>query len=257
MPQDPPWFLADDLPAQGPITLGAGESAHLARVLRLESGTPITLFDGRGRTQPAKVVTASPKAAVCEATEPAAEHPRRPPIVIAAASPKGPRADAMVDMLAQLGATAWVPLRSERSVVHPRDAKLDRWRAAAVQTCKQCHDPWAMGVGALTSLAALFDPAWSGASARTALGLPDADLAWRRLWADTPAGEDGRGGVPPWKGPASPLLVLVGPEGGWTDAERAAAGQAGCQTLSLGANVLRVETAAVAAAAVLRSGEAR
>ncbi|MEM7682509.1 MAG: 16S rRNA (uracil(1498)-N(3))-methyltransferase [Planctomycetota bacterium] len=246
-----PWFFAPRLDFSGPIELDPGESAHLARVLRLTKGDPITLFDGEGRTRSAVVASASPKSTLCSAEGPTRSHAPRPALVLAVPAPKGPRADAMVDMLAQLGASAWVPLQTERTVVLPGDNKIDKWRSAARQACKQCQDPWAMRIDGLTPMHAVLDAGWPGP-----VGLPAEASRWI---ADTPSDAPADSALAGSEGvtrvtPGGAGLVLIGPEGGWTEAERYAARSAGFTPLALGPNVLRIETAAVCAAALWRCG---
>jgi 16S rRNA (uracil1498-N3)-methyltransferase len=136
----------------------------------------------------------------------------------------------MVNQISQLGVDELVPLRTARSIVDPRDKKLDRFRKAAVESAKQCGRDHVMAIADTADLT-------------TALSRP-CDM---KLLAD-PAGDP-----LPSLDKAGDVLVLIGPEGGWTDDERQQAQAGGCATWRFAAHVLRIETAAAAAAAIVRS----
>lgn len=143
----------------------------------------------------------------------------------------------MLDQLSQLGVTRFIPMRTQRSVVDPRPTKLDRMARNLIESAKQCGRSHVMEVQPVTTIEALlslhFDPArrlrriaHPGVGAIEILSrLHDIDR----------------------------VLVLIGPEGGFTDEEVALAQSHGCQPWSLGPHILRIETAAAAAAAILRS----
>ena len=147
------------------------------------------------------------------------------PLVVASALPKADRADFLVEKLTELGVTRFVPLITARSVVVPKG--IEKFERAVIEASKQCGRNVLMGV----------DPPqkWLDLLKRT-------DLPPTRVVLHT----SGAGGLP--RGAAA---VAVGPEGGFADDEVGAAEAAGWVRASLGPRVLRVETAAVAAAAVL------
>jgi len=222
-----PW-LPDTL-----VELDATQSRHAAGVLRLSEGGEVELFDGKGCWARAAITKPSPKRTVCHIIESGHVDPSPTQLVVAAAFPKGARADTMVEQLAQLGATRLIPLLSARTVVKPRSTKLERFAAASIESAKQSGRFHAMGVKEPMQ----FDEA---------IGLDAA----ARFIAD-PHGET----QATWFGdkalPRSNCLVLVGPEGGFTPKEIKAATQAGFVPWRLAEHVLRVETAAVAATSVL------
>jgi 16S rRNA (uracil1498-N3)-methyltransferase len=145
------------------------------------------------------------------------------------ATPKGPRAAELIEQLSQVGAAAWRPLMTERGVVDPGDVKVERLRRVALESAKQCGRAWVMEIG---------DPSPLDA----ALGAGDEPV----VVADAAGGR-----YRPAAGAAS-VRVLIGPEGGWSDAERVAICAApGITFASFGPHVMRIETAAVAAAAII------
>jgi 16S rRNA (uracil1498-N3)-methyltransferase len=126
--------------------------------------------------------------------------------------------------LTELGVGAFVPLSTERSVVQPREAKLERLQRHVIEASKQCGRNALMRVHPLTDWRAF---------------CRQADLPARRLLAQ-PGGERLEGGAPP-----QDTVFAVGPEGGFTDAEVAQARDAGWRIIDLGPRILRVETAAI------------
>lgn len=225
----PPRFFAPSLAAHASVLLDADESHHAAKVLRLRAGEPVLLLDGAGGMAEAVVEAVSAKEVACRTGE-VVRHPAPAcRLTIFCAIPKGPRAEDMVDQLTQLGCDRFVPLVCERSVVDPREGKVEKFRRAAREACKQAMRPHLMEVGEPLSLAA-------------ALAAPAA----KRLIADP------RGGAGPRMLEADTAL-FIGPEGGFTDGELAAAEAAGAERWRFSPHVLRIETAAAAACAILRA----
>jgi len=225
--------LEMQLHAPGPRTtrLAEEEAHHARKVLRLKVGDAVELFDGRGGVGEG-VIQAWDQGATIAVQQWTSVAPPRPVLTIAAAIPKGPRADDMVNQLSQLSVDRLIPLLAERSVVDPRPAKVERFARAAVESAKQCGRAWLMRVEPPTP----FD--------RVLAGEYDVRLMARPGGGSTDLGTQLRA--------ASSVLVLIGPEGGWSDAEIAQSERAGCLPWSLGPHVLRIETAACAAAAVIR-----
>lgn len=222
-------FVADlDRPV-----LDDDDHRHFERVLRLRPGDRFTISDGAGRWRPARFTATGrvdpigPIRAVPCVT---------PAVGVAFALVKAGRPEWVVQKLTELGVDALHPFVADRSVVRWDGAKaatqLDRWkrvaREAAMQ-CRRCRFPeitpvTPFAVAAARSGACQADRA-RGAVAAGGLGPPSLDHP----------------------------LVLVGPEGGWSDAER----DAGLAAVVLGPHVLRTETAAMVAGALLVDRRAR
>jgi 16S rRNA (uracil1498-N3)-methyltransferase len=154
-------------------------------------------------------------------------------VTLAVALPKGDRQKWMVEKLTELGVSRLVPLITTRGVAEATDSARSRLERGVVEACKQC--------GRNT----LMEIATPAAVAEVLAGLP---ARCRGVMAD-PAGLafDAAG----LRADADAVLALVGPEGGFTAAELAAAERAGAHRVTLGPHILRVETAAVALAARL------
>src|SRR5437660_1514139 len=123
----------------GPLTLDGPEAHHLATVCRLRPGDAVCLFNGDGHEYPARVRATAKRQVELEVTgrhSPARELPFL--LRVAAPVPKGDRAQFLLEKLTELGVSRIVPLRTRRSVVHPREAKLDRFERHVIEASKQC-----------------------------------------------------------------------------------------------------------------------
>lgn len=225
------------------LALEPDAARHLQTVLRVQEGAEVELFDGRGRTVTARVASCGRHGLTFERLTPPAVRP--PPACRLALCPcVSKRMDWTLEKAAELGASSIVPIISERSVVRletPDDAdgKQERWRRIVVEATRQCGGVWVPEVlppmpfdQALTRLGAI-RPLLAAALT------PDA-RPLREILA-------GLAGAPPPRAAA----WLVGPEGDFTPGEVAHLRGAGALLCSLGANVLRTETAAVYGLAVL------
>ncbi len=169
--------------------------------------------------------------------------------MLAVAAPKGGRADWLVEKCAELGVAALWLLRTHRGQVAPGPGKVERWRRKAVEAAKQAGQRRVMGIEPPRTVA----EALSAVEGRCVLyGHPHREkasilqaLTELRLQSGGQAheaGENTPGG--------ESIAIFIGPEGGFTDEECRAIVAAGGVAVSLGASILRVETAAVAAAAI-------
>jgi len=218
----------------GPVSLQGAEAHHLAVVCRLRPGDAVCLFNGDGRQYPARVEEVGKRAVnleVLAVEEPARELPFR--LEVAAPLPRGDRAQFLLEKLTELGVTAFVPLHTARSVVHPRETKLDKLQRHVIEASKQCGRNVLLHVRPMV--------AWPEFCTSV-------DLLGRRILGH-PGGESKRGDRE--NAPGSDTVVAVGPEGGFTDEEVALARAAGWRLLDLGPRILRVETAALALAVLL------
>jgi 16S rRNA (uracil1498-N3)-methyltransferase len=219
-------FFFDGPLGPGDITLEGPEARHLASVRRFVAGDGVTLFNGDGNEYPARVVEVGGKWVRVQVT--GVSSPVRElgfPLHIAAALPKGDRGDFLIEKLTELGVTDFTPIATDRGIVKATDTKTDKFRRAVIEASKQC-----------------------GRNVLMRVHPPVRWLDWcgiqigRRFVAHP--GEAACGVAP------CAATIAIGPEGGFTDSEVEAALAAGWQRLSLGSRILRVETAALAAAAL-------
>jgi 16S rRNA (uracil1498-N3)-methyltransferase len=261
-----------DLPAGLADCAVEGDEVQHARVKRLAAGEAVHLFDGRGHLAAARVIALGKRALSVRIEAIRMIEPRRPRITVAASQPKGERLDWMLEKLTEVGVAEIWPLECERSVAHAKEDRIERWQRRVIEAAKQAHVAWLPAIQPSHKLSELLDRAGSGL--RTG--------HWRtqlRQTAATP-GEPSRQRYPDKNGlgaahgqftdllvadttgAAKPILavrpagdakvlVVIGPEGGFSDAEREQMGRAGLKPISLGASILRTETAAVVAASCL------
>jgi 16S rRNA (uracil1498-N3)-methyltransferase len=227
-------FFITSSPAAGRARLVGDEARHLAKVLRAKPGDAVTLFDGSGRSWSALVETLGRGEVTLEVGE-VVESPtaRLPAVTLAVALPKGERQKWLVEKLTELGVATLVPLATERGVAEATPGAIERLARGVIEACKQCGRDTLLGVGQPATVAEIV-----AAKPAAAVG----------ILAD-PAG--GPLDLVPWR-QAAEVIGLVGPEGGFTAGELAAADAAGWPRIALGNHVLRIETAAVALAARLQ-----
>jgi 16S rRNA (uracil1498-N3)-methyltransferase len=221
------------------LRLPAQAAAHVTRVLRLGAGDALTLFNGDGTDYTARIAALGRGTAEAEVTGRADAHPESPlPVTLVQGIARAERMDLVLQKATELGVAAIVPVATARSVVRldaaSRERKSAHWRGIAIAACEQCGRARVPEVAAPRALGEfLAEPA--RARARFLLA-PGADLAL----------------VAAARGAAS-VELLVGPEGGLGDGERRAALAAGFLACRLGPRVLRSETAAIAAIAVIQA----
>ncbi len=213
--------FVDDLES---LSLATDDAHHLFRVLRLREGEPVTVGDGRGCWRSSTVAgdALSPVADIVVESADAS-------LTIATAIPKGDRAEWMVQKLTELGVSDIVFLHCERSVVRWTGERagqlLARLTRIAREAAMQSRRVW------LPQLRGPVDVAAAAALPGAVMADPDGEPATSASVVDV-------------------NVVLIGPEGGFTAAERRLC----TPSVNLGRNILRIETAAVCAAALFGSG---
>jgi 16S rRNA (uracil1498-N3)-methyltransferase len=229
-------LFAEDLAADS-VELTEAEAHHALRVLRLEDGAEVEVFDGRGGVALGRLRPRGRRGAVVEITGRREARPVRPAVELAFACPKGKRLDWLIEKAVELGAAALRPVVFERSVagreLSPHAA--GRWRDHCIAAAKQSGADFLPRIDRPTPLPAL-------------LAEPAANLALLGQAGGEPAGPILAGA-----GPVEAVALLVGPEGGLTPEEAQAAGSSGWLPVSVGPLTLRVETAAVSLLAAVRA----
>jgi 16S rRNA (uracil1498-N3)-methyltransferase len=254
------------------VVLRGAEAHHLLHVLRARVGREVVLFDGSGAEFTAVVGEVGREKAVLRIAA-RREIDRELPfsLILAVALPKGDRQKWLVEKTVELGVGRLVALHTERTIVRPSAAVLARLHRTVIEAAKQCGrnrlmelalaEDWtgfvvatgampcrllAHPVAALVTAPATATPAASGGLAQLGdCGAEVGEIAEmaeikKHLWQ-----------TPPQSDKRKEVLVAVGPEGGFTPAEVELALSAGWRHVDLGPRLLRVETAALAMAAVL------
>ena len=210
--------------------LAGPEAHHLIHVMRAKPGTRAVLFDDTG-AEFAAAVTRVDRATVELQIEQRTEVDRELPleIVLAVALPKGDRQRWLIEKATELGLSRIVPLKTERGVAQPVEQAVKRLRRTVVEASKQCGRNRLMQID-------------------TPADWPDFVATTQDVPSRLVAHPNGYHAAP---GPLSvaslprPVLLAIGPEGGFTDEEIAIAVTAGWHTVDLGPRILRVETAAL------------
>ena len=222
-------FYASSPLAVGPYILDGPEARHLATVSRVRVGDAVCLFNGDGLDYQARVVAVGKREVDLDIISAEPTHRELPcRIEIAAALPKGDRAQFMIEKLTELGVTRFVPLICRRSVVQPGEGKREKLQRYVIEASKQCGRSVLMEIAEAQKLSEY---------CRTA----DAEVRW---FAHPSPGKTTFGAA------TTSTAGMVGPEGGFTEEEVAEALAAGWTAVSLGARILRIETAAIVLAAI-------
>ena len=234
-----PESLATETATGEMVELTGPEAHHLLNVLRKQPGDRVELFDGRGTAAIAEIISLSRRTIELRIVDrsTAVETSRRQ-VTLATAVPKGDRFRWLVEKATELGVERLIPLQTTRSVVDPRSGKLDKMRQAVIAACKQSGRNRLLEIAETTTLAELLDGrdgSQETESSTLLIAHPGGEAIDEAL-ADVPV--------------ETSILMLIGPEGGFTDDEVTLAESHGAKPISLGPHILRIETAALAAAAV-------
>ncbi len=216
-------------PSEESVRLPDVEAHHLMRVLRLGAGAAVTVFDGRGHEWTGTVGTAGRAGVVVQlgaAMVPVPEPPVQ--VTLGVGLQKGDGMETVIREATALGVTAIVPLSTTHVAVPARArdsrAAVERWQRVAVASVKQCGRATVPVVRPVATLDEVLAP----------------PVAERVLMCVEPRRAGAAGGLGPRPATA---LVLVGPEGGWTDDEVARAAGAGARLVHLGPRTLRADLA--------------
>ncbi|MBL8351493.1 MAG: 16S rRNA (uracil(1498)-N(3))-methyltransferase [Burkholderiaceae bacterium] len=242
----PPRLHVDNpLAAGAELALPDNASRHV-QVLRLQPGAALTLFDGRGGEWTAEVLAIGRRSVEARVgTHAAIERELATPVTLALGMPANERMDGLIEKATELGAAEIQPLVCERSVLRLAGDRAERktahWRAIAVAACEQSGRNRVPRIAPVQPLRDWLAAQADSVSTRLLLSLADEVRGLREALAGAAA--------------ARPLLVLSGPEGGLSAAELAAARAAGFLPVTLGARVLRADTAPLALLAVVAALE--
>ena len=236
--KQPPWFIAP--PGEwtdAEVRLPADESHHALRVMRITPPDVITVTDGNGTIARAAASRLEGELLVAEILERDKRRRPKPQIAVYQGTPKGAKADDVVERLAELGAAEVRFFSSERAVARWSPEKVtkstQRWEQIARSAAKQSRNPFVTEVGGGLS--------WHELTARIAEE-PFTVVLWEE--ASLPM----RTAL---TGAADRVALVVGPEGGLTREEAEGLADAGGQLVSLGPTILRTENAALVAVSAL------
>ena len=217
------------------VVIDETEAHHLLHVLRLKPGDSVCLFDGIGSEVDAVIVRNSRREVFCAVTlRRTASTPKRSGLTVIAAPPKAERLKWMVEKLTEIGVDRLILLQSERTVVTPAESRVEKLRSTVINACKQCRRNELMQLSPLQTLTSVLD-----------------DIVTQRISGQhfiahpgptQPESTNGLVDSPPAN---QSRLLLIGPEGGFTEAEFQAAIDSGSEIIQWPSTILRIETAAV------------
>ncbi len=222
------------------LVLSDEQAHHIANVMRFKPGEQVVLFDGSGSEYSAELEEVGKKKVTLRvffAGEPVEPPARR--LTLAVALPKGDRQKFLIEKLVELGVSKFLPLKAVRSVSRANENVIMRMEKQVIEACKQCGRNSLMQIGPEQSLAQLITaPLVDEVKPLFAIASPDAPTFVTNLSVQH----------------EQPIVVAIGPEGGFEQQEFDQAVKSGWQPVSLGPAVLRIETAAIAVATLLGIG---
>jgi 16S rRNA (uracil1498-N3)-methyltransferase len=229
-------FIKPDDWKKAEIILAADESHHLLSVLRARRDETISLTDGKGRIATGHIASAGKDRAVVRIAPGTIRFIQRftPALTLVQAVPKHSIMDTIIEKAVELGASAIIPMISERVIVRLDRAKsekrLERWRKIAKEAAKQSGAAWLLDIKPLCALDEI--PSLLPENACfLAASLQQNAVPMRDALPDAAGSKD--------------LALAIGPEGDFTESEYAFLHASGAKPVSFGPLVLRVDTAAV------------
>jgi 16S rRNA (uracil1498-N3)-methyltransferase len=222
------------------LTLPAQAGEHVARVLRMNAGDMLTVFNGDGYDYAATLLSVGKRDVIVRIEEREQIHNESPlKLTLAQGVARGEKMDLIVQKATELGVSRIVPLFTERSEVKLDSGRAEKrllhWRAVASSACEQSGRVCVPEVMPAQALQDWLKNLTDDGAQRLAL-LPEGTLQARELRFGDAGG-----------------LLVVGPEGGLGDRDVTALQEAGFQGLRLGPRILRTETAGLAALAALQA----
>lgn len=221
-----------------PVRLKGSQVRHIKNVLRLKSGSRICLVDGQGCEYEAIIVRYVANGVELEIKNEQRgkkESPVR--IRVAQALLKEKKMDRLLRQLCELGISHWMPFTCERSVPVPGakrlTTRLERWQKIVQESIKQCQRAKLPQISAIKSFE---DVLSAGQDDHLKIAFYENEGATLKSLISSDL-----------QPPPVDILLILGPEGGFADAEMQKARKAGCRIASLGPRILRAETATIAA----------
>ncbi|WP_417386135.1 RsmE family RNA methyltransferase [Gimesia sp.] len=219
------------------LLLDGSEAHHLLHVLRMRTGDTILVFNGTGAEAEGVITNTSRKSVEIRVTAiHAAQASLQRPLILATAVPKGDRFRWLIEKAAELGVTKLIPLLTERSSVDPGENRLKKLQQTIVSAAKQSGQIQLMELAEVQK--------WDEF-------LSEVSQTESRLLIADPAGK-GLDFFGSDEKSEAPVVILIGPEGGFTPEELQSALDQGAESVRLNAGILRIETAAILFAGLIR-----
>jgi 16S rRNA (uracil1498-N3)-methyltransferase len=239
----PVLFVSPECIDQQTIVVTGDVLVHLRDSLRITLGETLWLNSGQGAKFHVEITDVSKRAVTALILETVQEAPRQTPrLILGQSLLKGEKMDWVIQKATELGVSEIVPIESQHSVVQLKadrvDHQLARWQRIALEAAQQSEQWRIPTVAKPQSLSVLLT---SMATGILTLMLIERRDGTSLQTVNLP--QDATGSI----------LILIGPEGGWSQEEAQIAKQAGIQPITLGEHILRAETAAIATISILQS----
>ena len=239
----PTFFVASDDITPPTICITGPLLQHLRQSLRLHSGDSLIVTDDRGTRYRTTVTDVTPQRVAGQIVDTQSAPPKTvPSLILALALLKGEKMDWVVQKVTELGIERIVPVHAAHSVVKLRADRIDhqraRWQRIALEAAQQSERWTVPSIEPPVTLPDLF-ARYAACSSKNMLVERSTDSSLCMI--PLPAGPD------------QSIMIVLGPEGGWSQDELRLAREQGYRTISMGARILRAETAAVAAISILQS----
>lgn len=235
----PQFFIDSKLELGREVQLRGKEARHIAGSLRLTVGDWIILSNGDGRSFRSMITKASPSTIRATVGEELLRSVNSLPPVLSLALCKAARFEWAIEKCIELGCTHILPFTSARTSVDSSEGKIERWNRIATEAAKQSGLPWrpkVEGVVGFEEICAKFT-----------------DYSHTLLFYEGERCEDIRSFTRTHDLSSKlPPLIIIGPEGGFRDEEISMAIAKGAAIVSLGSQILRVETAAMTSIAIIQ-----
>ncbi len=242
----PRFFISPNQVSGNAITIAGEDVRHIAMVMRMKPGEELLLCDGKGTEYTVEIVTIGRSDIKTEIVNQSEEELPNLRITLGQGLPKSDKMDFIVQKATELGVAVIAPIITERTIVKVKDEekRISRWQKIAREAAMQSNRtniPQVEQIRSfrdfISSLAPgplTLDPASPVPEPRPLLLLPweEGTEPIKNILRQNPEAQD--------------VVVLIGPEGGYSSAEAMAAQDKGFHLVSLGPNILRTETAAVA-----------
>ena len=242
------------------ICLQGDQAHHAINVMRFKAGDEVVLFDGSSFQHGARIDEVKKKSLVVtvfESVEISNQFSTQ--ISIAVALPKGDRQKFLIEKMVELGVAKLIPLKTNRSVAVPNEKVIERLKKQVIEACKQCGRNTLMDISAPQTLKQLINSIGPVAVESGRVGVESGDeqtesgmTSGMTLLLADPYCDQAISDFPQ----SSNVMIAVGPEGGFDDEESKSLLDAGYQPVKIGNSILRIETACIAAAAILGIGKA-
>jgi len=221
------------------LLLEGSEAHHLLHVLRMQVGDSVLVFNGTGVEAEAVITKTARKTVEIKITERReAQANTQVPVILATAVPKGDRFRWLVEKAAELGVTRLVPLITERSSVDPGENRLKKLQQTIISAAKQSGQTRLMELAPLQTWEDFLEQTCRP-DCRLLIADPEGSAldSLNQIAADVAM---------------SPVVLMIGPEGGFSSEELNSALEKGAKPVKLSEGILRIETAAIIFAGLVR-----